>query len=600
MGLEIHFNLTSLRLAYSQGTVTPKQIAEEALHRADNPRFPNVWIEKISRERLLEMARSLPSKPTDDLPLYGVPFAIKDNIDFAGMPTTVGCPAFAFTPKESAAVVEKLISAGALFMGKTNLDQFATGLVGTRSPYGICQSVFNPDYISGGSSSGSAVAVAAGMVSFALGTDTAGSGRVPAAFNNIVGHKPTRGLLSNRGVFPACRSLDCVSIFAGSCYDAQQVLNVAAGFDPQDAYSRQRLKMGGVFPDNFRFGILPKAQREFFGDSEAAALYEQAIPKLRECGGEPIEFDYTPFSQVAALLYRGPWVAERRWAIGEFFDKHGDQIHPVIREIIAGASKYDAVTAFDAQYQLQSLTQQAQKILSELDVLFLPTTGTTYRIEQILADPIRLNSNLGHYTNFVNLLDLTALALPAGFRSSNHLPFGVSLIAPRFSDDALLALGSRFHAAFGETIGITPAKISGQPLVKQKETGIQLAVVGAHLRGQPLNHQLTSRRARFVQQTRTSPYYRLYALPNTQPPKPGLRRVTEKLPHGIEIEIWALDDAAFGSFVAEIPSPLGIGTLELEDGSSVKGFLCEPIALEGAADITSFGGWRGYRQSLQK
>jgi allophanate hydrolase len=598
--MEISFDLPSLRRACSEKCVTPEQVAEEAWRRADNPQFPHVWIERTSREGLLEMARALPPIPADNLPLYGVPFAIKDNIDFAGIPTTAGCPAFAFTPKTSAMVVEKLVAAGALFVGKTNMDQFATGLVGVRSPYGACQSVFDLKYISGGSSSGSAVAVATGMVSFALGTDTAGSGRVPAAFNNIVGHKPTRGLVSNRGVFPACRSLDCVSIFSGSCHDAQSVLDVVTGFDSGDPYSRQRPKTNIAFPDAFRFGVLPPTQREFFGDAEAAALYEKAIATLHECGGEPMEFDFTPFSRAAELLYRGPWVAERRWAIGEFFDKHGDKIHPVVREIIAGAAKFHAVATFDAQYQLQAYVQQSQKQFSELDVLMLPTTGTTYRIEEVLADPIRLNSNLGHYTNFVNLLDLAGLALPAGFRESNHLPFGITLIGPAFSDDALLALGARFHAAIGGKVGITPAKVSDQPLPNKKTPGILLAVVGAHLRGQPLNHQLTSRRARFVRQTRTSPHYRFYALPNTQPPKPGLRRVAEKLLQGIEIEVWALDAAAFGSFVAEIPAPLGIGTLELEDGSSVKGFLCEPIALEGAQDITDFGGWRAYRQSLQK
>jgi allophanate hydrolase len=546
------------------------------------------------------MARALPTKPADNLPLYGIPFAVKDNIDFAGMPTTVGCPEFVFTPKESATVVEKLIAAGALLIGKTNLDQFATGLVGVRSPYGACESVFDSRYISGGSSSGSAVAVASGMVSFALGTDTAGSGRVPAAFNNIVGHKPTRGLLSNLGVFPACRSLDCVSIFAGSCHDAQAVLDVMAGFDSADPYSRSRPKLGVNFPEKFHFGILPPAQREFFGDNEAATLYEQAVARLRDCGGEPVEFDFTPFAQAAALLYAGPWVAERRWALGDFFEKHGDKIHPVVREIIGGAVKFDAVAAFDGQYKLQTFVQITRKVFSELDVLLLPTTGTTYRIEEVLADPIRLNNNLGHYTNFVNLLDLAALALPSDFRPTNKLPFGVTLVAPAFSDDALLALGARYHQALGGNIGAISVPVSDQPLPRKKAEGVLLAVVGAHLRGQPLNHQLTSRHARFVQKTRTAPCYRLYALANTQPPKPGLRRIAEKLARGIEIEVWSLDEAAFGSFVAEIPPPLGIGTLELEDGTSVKGFLCEPIGLEGARDITEFGGWLAFRQSLAK
>jgi len=600
MSVPTTFDLSSLRRAYAEGAVTPEQVVEEALRRADDTRFPNVWISKVSRERLLEMARALPAKPDAKLPLYGVPFAIKDNIDLAGIKTTAACPDFAFEPKASATVVQRLIVAGALPIGKTNLDQFATGLVGTRSPYGACQSVFNPAYISGGSSSGSAVAVAAGIVTFALGTDTAGSGRVPAAFNNIVGHKPTRGLLSNHGVVPACRSLDCMSIFAGSCHDAQTVLDVAAEFDAADPYSRPRPKTGTTIPETFRFGILPPAQREFFGDAEAAELYDQAIVRLRECGGEPVEFDYTPFAQAAALLYAGPWVAERRAALGEFFNQHTDGIHPVVREIIGGASKYDAVAAFDGQYRLQALSQTVREIWRKLDVLLLPTAGTTYRIEEVLADPVRLNSQLGYYTNFVNLLDLAAVAVPAGFRKSNSLPFGVTLVGPAFSDNALLALGARCHCALGGNLGATPAKITEQPLPSMKNEGIPLAVVGAHLRGQPLNHQLTSRRARFVRRTRTAPCYRLYALANTQPPKPGLRRVAEKLPQGIEIEVWALDEAAFGSFVAEIPPPLGIGTLELEDGSSVKGFVCEPIGLEGARDITGFGGWLAYRQAAGK
>jgi allophanate hydrolase len=597
MSVPENLDLSSLRRAYASGSTTPADVVEQVLRRADDARFPNVWITKNSRDRLLELARALPPQPNEKLPLYGVPFAIKDNIDLAGTKTTAGCPDFDYEPKESASVVQRLIAAGALPIGKTNLDQFATGLVGTRSPYGACQSVFNKEYISGGSSSGSAVAVAAGMVTFSLGTDTAGSGRVPAAFNHIVGHKPTRGLLSNRGVVPACRSLDCVSIFAGSCHDAQAVLDVAAEFDATDPYSRPRPKNGVVIADTFRFGIpLPK-QREFFGDAEAAVLYEQAIARLRACGGEPVEFDYAPFAEAAALLYAGPWIAERRCALNGFFDSHADSIHPVVREIIGGAAKYNAMEAFAGQYRLQTLSQVVREVWRKLDVLLLPTTGTAYRIQEVLADPVRLNTNLGYYTNFVNLLDLAALAVPAGFRPGNGLPFGVTLIGPAFSDDALLALAARFHCALGGSIGVTSSKIAEQPLPREKADGILLAVVGAHLRGQPLNHQLTSRRARFVQKTRTAPCYKLFALANTQPPKPGLRRVAEKLPRGIEIEIWKLDDAGFGSFVAEIPPPLGIGTLELEDGTQVKGFLCEPIGLDGACDITEFGGWLAFRQA---
>jgi len=596
----MYFDLTWLHQAYAAGTLTPENVVEEVLRRRDDVRYPHVWISQTSRERLLEMARALPPLPTPELPLYGVPFAIKDNIDLAQTPTTAGCPEFSFLPPESAAVVKRLIAAGALPVGKTNLDQFATGLVGVRSPYGACSSVFDPAYIAGGSSSGSAVAVAAGMVTFALGTDTAGSGRVPAALNHIVGYKPTRGLLSNHGVVPACRSLDCVSIFAGSCHAAQAVLDVVAGVDAADPYSRARPKWGGAFPEKFRFGVLPPSQREFFGDIAAAALYEQSIVRLSQLGGEAVEFDYSLFEQVAALLYAGPWVAERRWALGAFFDQHADQMHPVVRDIIGGAQQFDAVAAFAGQYQLQSLAQAIAPLWKKLDLLLLPTTGTTYRLAEVLADPVRLNSQLGYYTNFVNLLDLAALALPAGFRATNGLPFGVTLIAPAFSDDALLALGARYHHALGGNIGVTRSNIADQPMPVAKNEGILLAVVGAHLRGQPLNAQLTSRRARFVRQTRTAPQYQLYALANTQPPKPGLRRVAEPMAHGIEVEVWALAEAAFGSFVAEIPAPLGIGTLELEDGSLVKGFLCEPIGLDGACDITGFGGWRAFRQSLAK
>jgi len=594
----MQLDLTSLRHGYEAGTLTPLQVVEEILRLAANPRHPHVWIDRVPADQLRKMAAALPAQPTPELPLYGVPFAIKDNIDLEGLKTTVACPTFGFHPGYSATVVQKLIAAGALPVGKTNLDQFATGLVGTRSPYGICQSVFDPRYISGGSSSGSGVAVAAGMVTFALGTDTAGSGRVPAAFNNIVGLKPTRGRLSTRGVFPACRSLDCVSIFALSCHDAQAVLNVVSGFDPGDAYSRPTPAPNASLPEEFKFGILPPAQREFFGDVEASLLYEQAIARLAGCGGTPVEFDYTPFAKIAALLYAGPWVAERRAALGDFFNLQPESIHPVVREIIGGAQKYDAVSAFQAQYELQALAQAAAPTWQKVDVLLLPTTGTTYRIEEVLAQPLKLNTQLGYYTNFVNLLDLSALALPAGFRLSNGLPFGITLMGPAFADDALLRLGAQFHQLTGVNLGASSQSIVDQPLPADKPSGIAVAVVGAHLRGHPLNHQLTSRQAVFVKQTKTAPHYRLYALANTQPPKPGLKRVAETLPHGIEVEVWSLTPAAFGSFVAEIPAPMGIGALELEDGTTVKGFLCEPIGFTDARDITGFGGWRAFRQSL--
>jgi allophanate hydrolase len=596
MSVPATFDLTSLRTAYASGATTPEEVAIEAMRRAEDLRYPHVWIECLDPERVIAFARALPLDRA--LPLYGVPFAIKDNIDLAGIPTTVGCPDFTYIPTASATIVERLIAAGAIPIGKTNLDQFATGLTGTRSPYGAPECVFNHEFISGGSSSGSAVAVAAGMVTFALGTDTAGSGRVPAAFNHIVGHKPTRGLCSCRGVFPACRSLDCPTIFTLSCYDAAAVLEVISAPDNADAFSRPSPAEPAAFPDQFKFGVLRASQREFFGDTAAAALYEASINRLAECGGEPVEFDYGPFASAAALLYSGPWVAERRWAIGNFFDTQASSIHPVVRQVISAAAKYDAGAAFEAQYRLAGFAQATRETWAAVDLLLLPTTGTIYRRDEILDDPIQLNSNLGWYTNFVNLLDLSAIALPGGFRD-NGLPFGVTLMAPAFYDDALLSLGARYHRVLGGTAGVTPLKIAEQPLPPGPPRGVLLAVVGAHLRGQPLNGQLTSRGGRFVKTARTAPGYKLYALPNTQPAKPGLVRAPGFAGPGIALEIWSLTDAAFGNFVEEVPAPMVIGSVELEDGSIVKSFLCEPYALEGAEDVTSHGGWLAFRTSRE-
>jgi allophanate hydrolase len=599
MSVPATFDLASLRAAYASGSTTPEEVAVEAMRRAEDARYPHVWIESLDPARVLAIARALPAAPT--LPLYGVPFAIKDNIDLAGIATTVGCPAFAYIPTDSATIVERLIAAGAIPIGKTNLDQFATGLGGTRSPYGAPECVFHHEFISGGSSSGSAVAVAAGMVSFSLGTDTAGSGRVPAAFNNIVGHKPTKGLCSCRGVFPACRSLDCPSIFALSCHDVAAVLDVLSGWDKADPFSRPAPAPAerGTFPERFKFGVLRGSQRQFFGDAAAAALYEQSVARLASCGGEPVEFDYSPFASAAALLYSGPWVGERRWAVGNFFDTHGSSMHPVVRQVISQAGKYDVVAAFEAQYRLAGFAQATRETWEKVDLLLLPTTGTIYRRDELLDDPIQLNANLGWYTNFVNLLDLSALALPAGFRD-NGLPFGTTLIAPAFYDAALLSLGARYHLALGGMAGVTPVKIAEQPLPPAPPQGVLLAVVGAHLRGQPLNGQLTSRGGRFVKAAKTAPGYRLYALPNTTPAKPGLVRAPGFEGPGIELEIWSLTEAAFGNFVEEVPGPMVIGSVELEDGSIVKSFLCEPYALEGAEEVTSYGGWLAYRAAVKK
>jgi len=527
---------------------------------------PAVWISLRSEEEVLKEAEALDSS----LPLYGIPFAVKDNIDVAGIPTTAACPAFSYTPYESAFVVDLLCKAGALLIGKTNMDQFATGLVGTRTPYGACRNVFHPDYISGGSSSGSGIAVAANLVTFSLGTDTAGSGRIPAAFNDIVGLKPTRGLLSLRGVVPACASLDCVSIFAKSVEDASTVFHLLRQPDREDRWSRTMLRLasrgGGL-----RLGVPEKS--EFFGDTEYERLFQEEVVRRREQGAEIVPVDLEPFLQAARLLYGGAWVAERDHAVGAFIRNHSNEVDPTVREIITGGSTKSAVDAFEGFYELQRLRSQTSCIWEGIDALLLPTAPTIYRTEEVQASPLELNARLGTYTNFVNLLDLSALAIPAGFRQDG-LPFGVTLIAPAFEDDLLAAIATGKNIARGM---------------------ISLAVVGAHLSGQPLNSQLTERGATLIQSTTTSPRYRLHALPTT-PPKPGLLR-SEKNGAALELEVWEMPVENFGSFVNLVPHPLGIGTIELADGTWVKGFICEPEALSTAPDITPHGGWRSYLSS---
>ena len=538
----------------------------EVYDRIEAEGLAPTWISLVPRDESLRRAADATG------PLSGLTFAVKDNIDVAGVPTTAACPSYAYTPSASAPVVERLIAAGAIPVGKTNMDQFATGLVGTRTPYGACPSVFNGEYISGGSSSGSAVAVARKLVDFSLGTDTAGSGRVPAAFNNLIGVKPTRGLLSNVGVVPACRTLDCVSIFTQSIPAAQAIWSAVADKKGDDAVP--------WLAGSARVGVLRPDQFEFFGDHEARELYVHAVHRLEQAGSTIVEFDYTPFRDVAQLLYSGPWVAERFAAIRAFMREHATDMDPTVRTIIGGADRISAADAFDGMYRLEDLRAHCEEEWRRFDVIVLPTTGTIYRIDEVRADPIRLNSNLGYYTNFVNLLDLAALAVPAGFRS-NGLPFGVSFIGRAHSDEALMSFAGRFLG-------------SETPATAAPPGCVEVAVVGAHLTGQPLNHQLTSRGARLIRTCQTARDYRLYALANTTPPKPGLVRDPGYAGPGIELEVWAVPATRFGSFVAEIPAPLGIGTVTLQDGSTVKCFICEPYAVSGARDITSHGGWRAY------
>jgi allophanate hydrolase len=457
--------IAAVRSAYSSGGLTPAELVEEVLRRVAAYADPAVWISRVAEADVRSRAAALAADPAArQLPLYGIPFAVKDNIDAAGLDTTAACPAFAYRPRQSATVVQRLLDAGAILIGKTNLDQFATGLVGARSPYGVPRCVFDDRYVSGGSSSGSAVAVAAGLVSFALGTDTAGSGRVPAGFNNLVGIKPTRGLLSTTGVVPACRTLDCVSVFAASVGDACDVRKVAEGFDATDDYSRGAVTHPLPIND-LRFGVLLPSDREFGGDVEAEALYDAAIARLTALGGEAVAFDYKPFREAAALLYGGPYVAERLAPIREFFVTHAEEMDPVVRGIIGGANAFTAADLFVAQYRLQALIRATEPEWRRFDVMLLPTSPTIVSIEALAAEPVRLNSLLGTYTNFVNLLDLCAIAVPGGFRASNGLPFGVTLIAPAFADAALAVLADRLHRSLGEGAGLSREAIAASPLV---------------------------------------------------------------------------------------------------------------------------------------
>jgi allophanate hydrolase len=463
--MAVSFNLSTpeleiriLRRAYLDGSLSVAELVDRVLGAVAGWNDPALWITRVDEPPIRERADVLAGAAKADpgfiarLPLYGIPFAVKDNIDVAGMPTTAACPAFSYVPDHSAPVVERLLKASAVLIGKTNLDQFATGLVGTRSPYGVPRNLFDHRYIPGGSSSGSAVAVSAGLVSFALGTDTAGSGRVPAAFNNIVGLKPTRGLLSTRGVVPACRSLDCVSVFALTAADAAAVLEITAGFDGDDPLSRPSpIELRQAFQPRFRFGVPAARDLEFFGDHEAEALFVNAINRLEKAGGNAVEIRFAPFRDAGRLLYEGPWVAERLHATERLLNENPEALLPITRTIIERGRSYSAIDAFRAQYELAAFRREAESELRKIDCLLLPTTGTIYEIAAVAADPVRLNSNLGLYTNFANLLDLAGLALPAGFRS-NGLPFGISLLAPAFADHALLDLGSRLaHRINGDT-----------------------------------------------------------------------------------------------------------------------------------------------------
>lgn len=589
-------DLTGLAERYRQGVLQPSALAHGLLARIAAAGDDHVWISRVVDDALLAAATALDKLPPADraaLPLYGIPFAVKDNIDVAGLPTTAGCPGFAYQPTESAPAVARLIAAGALLIGKTNLDQFATGLVGVRSPYGIARNPFDPRYVPGGSSSGSAVAVASGLVSFALGTDTAGSGRVPAGFNNIVGLKPTRGLISTTGLVPACRSLDCISIFGLTVEDTLDVLAVAAAADEADAFSRAAPATAPAPAAPIRFGMPAADQLEFFGNDEAARLYHAAADRLCQMGGVAVEIDFEPFAAAAQLLYGGPWVAERTAAVGDFIAGGGEGVLPVIRRIIAPGAGVSAVDAFRGTYRLEGLRRHARATFERIDVLLLPTSGTIYTLDEVAADPIGANANLGRYTNFANLFDLCGIAVPAGFQA-NGLPTGVTLIAPAFREAMVAQVAARLHRSAEVPAGATGLPLPPpRPIAYGTDGLAQILVIGAHLGGMALNRELTDAGAALVETCRTAPTYRLFALPGT-PARPGMIRVLSG-GGAIEGERWRMTDDAFGRFVRAVPPPLSIGSIALADGRMVQGFLCEAAATEGALDITSYGGWRAWR-----
>ena len=594
-------DIDSLHTAYRSGELTPYALIDrllaEATQRGDDP----AWITRLNREQLAPYLERLEGHSPDSLPLFGVPFALKDNIDLAGVPTTAGCPAFAYTPSESAFVVQRLIDAGAIPLGKTNLDQFATGLVGERAPaeFGVPANAFDADYIPGGSSSGSAVVTAAGQASFALGTDTAGSGRVPACFHNLFGVKPSLGLLSTRGVVPACATLDTISLFTLGADDAHAVFQVACAYDAECAWSRHHDfaihgQCYGQAPSRFRFGVPPQSQWQT--DDAYSAGMHAAIAQMEALGGEKVELDCHPLLAAARLLYEGPWVAERYHAIRDLLARDPDAVHPVTRQITEGGATPLAVDAFDARYQLVEYKRQADDLLANVDVMLCPTTVTHPNKAEVAADPIGFNSRLGTWTNFMNLLDYSALAVPTGFTDAG-MPVGVTLFGSAFEDLRLLSLGraleGRLMLPLGAT-GLERASLKARP--PMKDGTLDLVVCGAHLDGLPLNHQLTERGGRLIESTLSAPHYRLYALADGPPARPALVR-DEVRGVPIEIEVWRLPITSLGSFLAGIPAPLGLGQVELSGGEWKTGFICAAGSVhepDEARDVSDYGGWRAW------
>ncbi|MDG4810931.1 allophanate hydrolase [Micromonospora sp. WMMD1120] len=586
-------SISELRSAYRDGGLTPTDQVERVLDGLAGRDGGPVWISTVPADRLRERARSLTRHGDPALPLYGIPFAVKDNIDVAGMVTTAGCPDFGYLATRDAPVVRRLLDAGALLVGKTNLDQFATGLTGARSPYGSCQSVFGGGLVSGGSSSGSAVAVASGQVSFALGTDTAGSGRVPAALNGIVGLKPTRGLLSTAGVVPACRSLDCVSVFATDVAGAVDVLHAARAVTTADPWGRPlpTEQVVARMPGTLRLGVPRAEDLEFFGDTGQEARFAAGVERLRTFVGSSRPVPLGPFFDAGDLLYRGPWVAERLVALDDFLRSHPDSVHPVTRAVLETGRRYDAVDAFRGQHHLRALRAQVDHIWQDVDVLVVPTVGTTFTLDEIAEDPIGRNAVLGRYTQFANLLDLAAVTVPNGFTSAGR-PASLTLVGPAFTDTTLARLAATLTGEQAPAVAVE----SGPPPAE-----LVVAVVGRHLTGESRNAELVGRGASLVGAARTAPLYRLFRMDTPDGEGlPGLVRVAPDGPagHQIDVELWRLPGHAVGGLLAGVPAPLSLGWVRLHDGRDVLGFLCEAYAAgPPAEDISAAGGWRAYRRA---
>ena len=593
MSDEIPLTLSSLRAAYDSGTPA-SAIVEQVYARIEAVADPCIFLCLFPKEDLLAEAAALgpydPSKP-----LWGVPFVIKDNIDVAGKPTTAACPSFAYVPETTAFVVQRLQDAGALLIGKTNLDQFATGLVGVRTPFGAPRNALDPEIVPGGSSGGSGVAVAHGIASFALGTDTAGSGRVPAALNNIVGLKPTLGALSATGMVPACRTLDTISIFALTVSDAYETYAVAAVYDPSDSYAVPVSTPALVSPPaDLTLGVPSADTIRFEGDSVQAAAFAETVAALKASGAKITEIDFTPLYAIAEMLYFGPWVAERYVATEALITQQPEMLYPVTRKIIGSAEGKTAADTFKGFYDMKALVHAITPAIDACDVLCVPSIPTFATVAELDADPMGPNNMLGTYTNFVNLMNLCAITVPTAPRTDGR-PGSVTLIAKAGQDARTAAIATRIEALGNRHLGATnwrlsPVSLSDAP----PEDMIRIAVCGAHMEGLPLNHTLTDRGARYVRSDRTAPDYRFYALPGAGVARPGLVRTGAGEGGCVALELWDVPVAAFGGFMKTIPAPLGIGTLTLADGAAVQGFLCEAVAAQGARDITDMGDWRRF------